>query len=117
MIKNGVKVFSRIITQVGLDKENVSRDTRLLYCTTGMFKKMVIGKKSLSEWTHIILDEVHEREMDLDFALMLCKQVNCTAFTRGKSSVCKSFQDQSQSWVIVTGAPPLSRKNCLIFSA
>ena len=58
-----------------MDKENVSRDTRLLYCTTGMFKKMIIGKKSLSEWTHIILDEVHEREMDLDFALMLCKQV------------------------------------------
>ena len=76
-----------------MDKENVSRDTRLLYCTTGMFKKMVIGKKSLSEWTHIILDEVHEREMDLDFALMLCKQVNCTLFTRMS---IKSFQDYTQ---------------------
>jgi len=61
--------------KVGLDKENVSRDTRLLFCTTGMFKKMVIGRKSIAEWTHVVLDEVHEREIDLDFVLMLCKKL------------------------------------------
>ena len=40
-----------------------------------MFKKMVIGRKSIAEWTHVVLDEVHEREIDLDFVLMLCKKV------------------------------------------
>ena len=61
--------------KVGLDKENASLDTRLLFCTTGIFKKMIIAKKNLNDWTHIILDEVHEREMDMDFVLLLCKRL------------------------------------------
>ena len=73
--ENGWPLGSVVGYKVGLDKDNVSKDTRLLYCTTGMFKKMVIGKKSLEEWTHVILDEVHEREMDMDFALLLCKKL------------------------------------------
>jgi len=36
---------------------------------------MIIAKKSVSEWTHIILDEVHEREEDMDFLLLLCKKL------------------------------------------
>ena len=27
---------------------------------------MLIAKKELNEWTHVILDEVHEREEDMD---------------------------------------------------
>eukprot|EP00095_Tigriopus_kingsejongensis_P001771 maker-scaffold339_size202159-snap-gene-1.20 protein:Tk01771 transcript:maker-scaffold339_size202159-snap-gene-1.20-mRNA-1 annotation:"atp-dependent rna helicase tdrd9" len=66
--------------KIGLDKEFVSPDTRLLYCTTGMLKKMIINKKSLNEWTHVILDEVHEREQDMDFVLLLCKKlINTTS--------------------------------------
>lgn len=61
--------------KVGLDKENASLDTRLLYCTTGIFKKMIIANKHLNDWTHVILDEVHEREMDMDFVLLLCKRL------------------------------------------
>ncbi|XP_059081906.1 LOW QUALITY PROTEIN: probable ATP-dependent RNA helicase spindle-E [Tigriopus californicus] len=61
--------------KIGLDKEFSSPDTRLLYCTTGMLKKMIISKKHLYDWTHIILDEVHEREQDMDFALLLCKKL------------------------------------------
>ena len=61
--------------KVGLDKENASSDTRLLFCTTGIFKKMLMAKKSLNDWTHVILDEVHEREMDMDFVLLLCKRL------------------------------------------
>ena len=30
--------------KVGMDRENCSKDTRLLYCTTGVLKKMIIGK-------------------------------------------------------------------------
>lgn len=60
--------------KVGLDKVNCSPDTRLMYCTTGVLKKMLIAKKSLTEWTHVILDEVHEREEDMDFLLLLCRR-------------------------------------------
>jgi len=61
--------------KVGMDKDNCGPDTKLLYCTTGVLKKMIISKKSLHEWTHIILDEVHEREEDMDFLLLLCKKL------------------------------------------
>ena len=61
--------------QVGLDKANKSPDTRLLYVTTGILKKMIIAKKHLNEWTHVILDEVHEREEDMDLVMLLVKKL------------------------------------------
>ena len=61
--------------QVGLDKGNKSPDTRLLYVTTGVLKRMIIGKKHLNDWTHIILDEVHEREEDMDLVMLLIKKL------------------------------------------
>ena len=60
--------------QVGLDRGNKSPDTRLLYVTTGVLKKMIIGQKSLDTWTHIILDEVHERSEDMDLLMLMCKK-------------------------------------------
>ena len=69
--------------QVGLDKENKSPDTRLLYVTTGVLKKMIIGKKNLNTWTHIVLDEVHERNEDMDLLLMMCKKF---LFTNSKNT-------------------------------
>ena len=61
--------------QVGLDRENKSEDTRLLYVTTGVLKKMIIERKHLNNWTHIILDEVHEREEDMDIVMLLCRKL------------------------------------------
>ena len=29
----------------------------------------------MNDWTHVILDEVHEREEDMDFLLLLCKKL------------------------------------------
>ena len=56
--------------KVGLDKGNSSKDTRLLYVTTGVLIKMLISQKNMSQWTHIIIDEVHERDKDMDFLLL-----------------------------------------------
>ena len=64
--------------QVGLDKENKSPDTRLLYVTTGVLKKQIIERKHLNNWSHIILDEVHEREEDMDLVMLLCKKLLAT---------------------------------------
>ena len=60
--------------QVGLDRGNKSPDTRLLYVTTGVLKKMIIARKNLDTWTHIILDEVHERSEDMDLLMLMCKK-------------------------------------------
>lgn len=60
--------------KVGLEDAKASKDTRLLYVTTGVLIKMLINKKSMAEYTHIILDEVHERDKDMDFLLILTRR-------------------------------------------
>ena len=72
--ERGWKLGGLVGYHVGLDKANKSLDTRLLFVTTGVLKRMIIGKKHLNDWTHIILDEVHEREEDMDLLLILCKK-------------------------------------------
>ncbi|XP_014605704.1 PREDICTED: probable ATP-dependent RNA helicase spindle-E [Polistes canadensis] len=52
-----------------------SKDTRLTYCTTGVLLRVLIYKKHMLEYTHIILDEVHERNQELDFLLLVIRKL------------------------------------------
>lgn len=70
-------------TKIGLDRRFVSDDTRLLYCTTGVLLERLVASKSLASFTHIILDEVHERDKDMDFLfiiirMLMAKSGTCT---------------------------------------
>ncbi|UJR29861.1 hypothetical protein I4U23_017409 [Adineta vaga] len=47
--------------------------TRILYCTTGVLLQRLILTKTLQDFTHIILDEVHERDQSMDFLLILIR--------------------------------------------
>ncbi|CAF1670420.1 unnamed protein product [Rotaria magnacalcarata] len=47
--------------------------TRILYCTTGVLLQRLILTKTLQDFTHIILDEVHERDQPMDFLLILIR--------------------------------------------
>lgn len=57
-----------------MDK-TVSPDTRLTYMTTGVLLQLLIARKSLNEWTHIIIDEVHERDLETDLLLLVIKKI------------------------------------------
>ena len=59
---------------VGLDKKT-SEDTRITYVTTGVLLRQLIKAKNLHNFTHIILDEVHERDQDTDFAMLLVRKL------------------------------------------
>lgn len=63
--------------QVGLNT-NSSDDTRLLFCTTGVLLEKLIRTKSMSRYTHIILDEVHERDQDMDFLFIVVRRLLAT---------------------------------------
>ncbi|KAH9883523.1 P-loop containing nucleoside triphosphate hydrolase protein [Xylariomycetidae sp. FL2044] len=54
---------------------NTSRETRLVYATTGIVMRMLEGSNDLREITHLILDEVHERSIDSDFLLIVLKKL------------------------------------------
>ena len=47
----------------------------ILFCTTGVILKMLESDPSLSQYSHIFLDEVHERQIHTDIALGVLKLV------------------------------------------
>ncbi|KAM5376829.1 hypothetical protein ACJZ2D_005316 [Fusarium nematophilum] len=54
---------------------NTSRETRLVYATTGIVMRMLESSNDLQEVTHLVLDEVHERSIDSDFLLIVLKKL------------------------------------------
>ncbi|XP_012057161.1 PREDICTED: probable ATP-dependent RNA helicase spindle-E [Atta cephalotes] len=60
--------------QMGLIK-NINRDTRITYCTTGVLLNKLTNKKHMMDYTHVILDEVHERDEDMDFLLLVVRKL------------------------------------------
>lgn len=54
---------------------NTSRETRLVYATTGIVMRMLEGSNDLGEITHLVLDEVHERSIESDFLLIVLKKL------------------------------------------
>jgi ATP-dependent RNA helicase TDRD9 len=66
--------------QIGLDRSTINLDTRISYVTTGvLLQKLINSSKkgpqvdSFDHYTHIILDEVHERDLDTDFVMLVIK--------------------------------------------
>ncbi|XP_032882942.1 ATP-dependent RNA helicase TDRD9 [Amblyraja radiata] len=60
--------------QVGLEKE-VGLDTQLTYVTTGVLLQKIVNAKSLIQFTHIFIDEVHERSEDMDLLLLIVRKL------------------------------------------
>lgn len=56
-------------------ESNTSRETRLVYATTGIVMRMLEGSNELQGITHLVLDEVHERTIDSDFLLIVLKRL------------------------------------------
>lgn len=53
-----------------------SPETRVMFMTTGIFlMRLVNNPDSLQKYTHIIMDEVHERDLDIDFSLVVIKHL------------------------------------------
>lgn len=60
-----------------MDK-TVSPETRLLYVTTGVLLQTIINSQNLDKYSHIIIDEVHERNIDTDLLLLVIKKLMST---------------------------------------
>lgn len=52
-----------------------SDDTKILLVTTGILLRRLLVDRSLSDVTHIFVDEVHERDINTDFLLIVLKQL------------------------------------------
>lgn len=57
-------------------ESRISPDTRIMFMTTGIFlMRLVNNPDSLQKYTHIIMDEVHERDLDTDFSMVVIKHL------------------------------------------
>ncbi|XP_075222041.1 tudor domain containing 9 protein spindle E isoform X2 [Lycorma delicatula] len=97
--------------QVGLEKK-VSADTRLTYCTTGVLLQKLISTKNLNDYTHVILDEVHERDQDMDFLMLIVRKFQRTVSPQVKiilmsATINTSAFTQYFSSSVVNEAPVL----------
>ncbi|XP_061390701.1 probable ATP-dependent RNA helicase spindle-E [Musca vetustissima] len=81
--------------KVGLHS-NVSDYTRLLYCTTGVLLQKLIGEKTLNPYTHIIVDEVHERDQEMDFLLIVLRRLLLTNSRHVKVILMSATMDTSE---------------------
>ncbi|KAI9772082.1 MAG: hypothetical protein M1840_001370 [Geoglossum simile] len=56
-------------------ESKISRETCIVYATTGIVMRMLERSDDLKEISHIILDEVHERSIDSDFMLIVLRKL------------------------------------------
>ena len=57
-------------------ESRTSLETKVLFRTTGIFlMRLVNNPESFNKYTHIIMDEVHERDLDIDFSLVVLKHL------------------------------------------
>ncbi|XP_077766893.1 ATP-dependent RNA helicase TDRD9 isoform X5 [Canis aureus] len=84
--------------QVGLEKI-ATEDTKLIYMTTGVLLQKIVSAKSLMEFTHVFIDEVHERTEDMDFLLLVVRKLLRTnsrfvkVILMSATINCKEFAD------------------------
>lgn len=61
---------------VGMKRKKTKGVTKVTFMTTGIFlMRLVNNPESLKTYTHIIMDEVHERDLDIDFSLVVVKHL------------------------------------------
>lgn len=49
--------------------------TRLMFCTVGVALRLMASDPNLSEFSHVIVDEVHERSIETDIFLLLLRRL------------------------------------------
>ena len=67
------KVGNIVAYQVGMDSTR-SSSTKICYMTYGIIIQQLLHNQKIP-YTHIILDEVHERSLDMDFTFVTLKKL------------------------------------------
>lgn len=63
LVINAKCIFGKVGYKVRLEGMK-GRDTRLLFCTTGILLRRLLVDRDLKGVSHVIVDEIHERGMN-----------------------------------------------------
>eukprot|EP01027_Heterolobosea_sp_BB2_P016280 GEZU01023180.1.p1 GENE.GEZU01023180.1~~GEZU01023180.1.p1 ORF type:complete len:1034 (-),score=423.68 GEZU01023180.1:40-3090(-) len=72
--ERGQRLGDSVGYQIRLEHK-MSKNTRILFVTTGILLRRMQGDPQLKNITHIIVDEIHERNLDSDFLLIILKDI------------------------------------------
>ena len=56
-------------------EKRMSKNTRLLLCTTGVLLRRLLGDPDLASVSHVFVDEVHQRDVQTDFILIILREL------------------------------------------
>ncbi|KAL9582317.1 MAG: hypothetical protein Q9212_003364 [Teloschistes hypoglaucus] len=56
-------------------ESKMTKETRLVYATTGIVMRMLEDSDDFGEITHLVLDEIHERSIESDFLLIVLRKL------------------------------------------
>ncbi|KAF7898613.1 hypothetical protein EAF00_005059 [Botryotinia globosa] len=75
--ERGQMLGDQVGYKVGFDTELPNPRGSITYCTTGIILQQLIHHPDtlLHEISHLIIDEVHERDLDIDFLLTMVKKL------------------------------------------
>lgn len=105
----GEKVGARIGYATRLDSK-VSRDTRLLVMTHGLFRNRLLADPELQGVSAVLFDEVHERSIDSDFALALAIDAQQGLRPDLRLLAMSATLDGSRFAALLGGAPVIESK-------
>ena len=72
--ERGEKIGQSVGYQIRLESKK-SASTRLLFCTTGILLRRLQGDPELRGVSHVVVDEAHERDLNIDLTLMVLRDV------------------------------------------
>jgi len=58
-----------------MESKKDQHDTMITYMTTGVLLQRLISRKNFKDISHIIIDEVHERDLESDLLLLVIKKI------------------------------------------
>ncbi len=72
--ERGEAIGESVGYQIRLEQKR-SAATRLLFCTTGVLLRKLVGDPRLNGVSHVMVDEIHERGMNEDFLLIILRDL------------------------------------------
>ncbi|EKE42207.1 hypothetical protein ENUP19_0113G0024 [Entamoeba nuttalli] len=69
----GCSLGTAVGYQIGMEKQADS-NTNIIYLTPGVLLQQLMRREGRRMYTHIIIDEAHERDLDTEFCLMLLRK-------------------------------------------
>ena len=77
-------------------QEGRNDDTRILYCTTGILLQRLIHNQKMDFYSHILIDEVHERSTETDLLLLVIKKLMASTGVSTKIILMSATFDVSE---------------------